>query len=62
MERRKEEGGLAMPNYMHYNWAANTSKLNTLMQPSEGELMSLWALMEQLEGGSFARGVFVCYL
>ncbi len=59
-ERRTKEGGLAMPNYMHCYWAANTSKLNILMQPPEGEQMPLWALMEQRSYSPIALSSLIC--
>lgn len=43
LERRKGEGGLALPNYMHYYLAANTAKLNLLMCPPESEQIAFWA-------------------
>ena len=62
LERWKEEGGLAMPNYMHYYWASNTSKLNILIWPSEGEQMPLWALMEQRSHSPIALSSLICAL
>lgn len=49
-----------MPNYMHYYWAANTSKLNILMRPPESEQMPLWALMEQRSYSPIALSSLIC--
>ncbi len=36
LERQREEGGLAIPNYMHYYWAANIFRLILWVQAPGG--------------------------
>uniref|UniRef100_A0A3P9J6K5 Reverse transcriptase zinc-binding domain-containing protein n=1 Tax=Oryzias latipes TaxID=8090 RepID=A0A3P9J6K5_ORYLA len=47
LERRREEGGLAMPNYMYFYWAANLYKLIFWGMSKKNENIPLWAIMEQ---------------
>lgn len=44
LERPKSEGGLGLPNFLHYNWAANISKLTYwVFSDIDGPV---WATME----------------
>lgn len=44
LERPKSEGGLGLPNFLHYNWAANIPKLTYwVFSDIDGPV---WATME----------------
>uniref|UniRef100_A0A3Q3A5T6 Reverse transcriptase domain-containing protein n=1 Tax=Kryptolebias marmoratus TaxID=37003 RepID=A0A3Q3A5T6_KRYMA len=60
LERRKEEGGLDMPNYMHFYWAANVCKLCFWFKPAESKTVSVWSLMEQNSCKSGSLASVVC--
>lgn len=46
MERPKSEGGLGLPNLLHYNWAANISKLTYWVTTFSDKDGPSWAKME----------------
>lgn len=47
LERRKANGGLALPNFLYYYWAANIYKLTTWYNVSATGEGPEWSLMEQ---------------
>uniref|UniRef100_A0AAR2IMM0 Reverse transcriptase domain-containing protein n=1 Tax=Pygocentrus nattereri TaxID=42514 RepID=A0AAR2IMM0_PYGNA len=47
LEGQKEEGGLALPNYMYYYWAANIHKLGFWALDPLDEELPAWALMKR---------------
>ena len=60
LERHKEEGGLALPNYLHYYWAANIHMLMFwVFNVPEMEAPS-WLSMEQHASGSVSLSSLVC--
>lgn len=47
MERQKEHGSLALPNFLQYYWAANIHKLIYWVSASYEGGGAVWAKMEQ---------------
>lgn len=58
LQRHKKDGGLSLPNFMKYYWAANVHKILFWMSPSESQ--PLWALMEQDASSPTNLAALVC--
>lgn len=60
LERQKEVGGLGLPNFMQYYWAANVHKLLYWMSaPQDGD-GAIWVEMEQHSARPVSLSSLVC--
>lgn len=62
LERRKAEGGLALPNFLHYYWAANISKLITWYNVSITDKGPDWSLIEKQACSLVSLASMLCAL
>ncbi|XP_059927376.1 LINE-1 retrotransposable element ORF2 protein [Gadus macrocephalus] len=60
LERQREEGGLALPNYMHYYWAANLHKLLFWVSQLNDDETPVWVHMERYASSPVSLRSLVC--
>lgn len=60
LERQKEEGGLALPNYMHYYWAANIHKLLFWVSELDEDENPVWVHIERYASSPVSLRSLVC--
>uniref|UniRef100_A0A1A8LYQ6 Reverse transcriptase domain-containing protein n=2 Tax=Nothobranchius pienaari TaxID=704102 RepID=A0A1A8LYQ6_9TELE len=60
LERQKEEGGLALPNYMHYYFAANIHKLLFWVKGLDEDETPIWVHMERYVASPVSLRSLVC--
>lgn len=60
LERRREEGGLALPNYKHYYWAANIHKLLFWVSELDEDEIPVWVHMERYASSPVSLRSLVC--
>ena len=60
LERRKEEGGLALPNYLYYYWAANIHMLMFWVSDVPENDSPAWLDIEQHTSSPVSLGSLIC--
>lgn len=60
LQGHKNEGGLGLPNFINYYWAANIHKIQFWMSSGPSESQPLWSLMEQSASSPVSLAALVC--
>lgn len=60
MERQKEDGGLSLPNFLHYYWAVNVYKLLSWVSGISNDDSPLWCQMEQYSSNPVLLRLLIC--
>lgn len=60
LERQKDEGGLALPNFLYYYWSCNIDKVIYWAEHSNQENKPVWVEMEQASCGPVSLFSMLC--
>lgn len=60
LQRHKHQGGLGLPSFINYYWAANVHKIQFWMSPKPAEDQPLWALMERSASAPVNLAALIC--